>query len=403
MDHFEGRVPAWDVVNEAFASSGARRDCLWQRVIGDDWIAQALRAARAADPSARLFYNETAADFPNAKFGAVEAMAQDFRARGVPLDGVGLQYHVHTGSAPLQFLSEDAMRRLGALGLAVHVSELDAFVSQFGGTHRREARPPGAGVPDRRGGLPGGRRVLPDHALGRRRPLVLARPLGDGGGARRRLPREARLGGHPRGDPSRGRPARASRPRRRGSPRLPRRRTPACSRSRGRPPGTPRAPGSTTASSTATPTTRAGRPWRAASASTGFSFAGGRLERQGTYRYRVRASDGTRAGAWSPESAVGRGRPHRPVAARDRARPRARRRRLVPRPRDADVLRVLTAALLDGSAGSGVDPASVPAPRTFAATGSHTVSGIVRRPRGQRLPQRRRRPCASTPPRRRRR
>jgi GH35 family endo-1,4-beta-xylanase len=33
MDHFEGRVSAWDVVNEAFAAGGARRDCLWQRVI----------------------------------------------------------------------------------------------------------------------------------------------------------------------------------------------------------------------------------------------------------------------------------------------------------------------------------------------------------------------------------
>jgi endo-1,4-beta-xylanase len=54
--------------------------------------------------------------------------------RGVPLDGIGLQYHLLQGGGPLQFLAEDAMRRIGALGLAVHVSELDAFVSQFTGT-----------------------------------------------------------------------------------------------------------------------------------------------------------------------------------------------------------------------------------------------------------------------------
>jgi len=52
MGHFKGRVPAWDVVNEAFDSKGGRRDCLWQRVIGDGWIELALRAARAADPDA---------------------------------------------------------------------------------------------------------------------------------------------------------------------------------------------------------------------------------------------------------------------------------------------------------------------------------------------------------------
>src|SRR3954451_5850377 len=56
MKHFKGRVPSWDVVNEAFASNGSRRDCLWQRVIGERWIEEALIAARAADPTAKLFY-----------------------------------------------------------------------------------------------------------------------------------------------------------------------------------------------------------------------------------------------------------------------------------------------------------------------------------------------------------
>ena len=58
-------------------------------MIGDAWIELALRAARAPDPDAELFYNETRADIPNSKFGAVEAMAGDFVARGVPLDGIG--------------------------------------------------------------------------------------------------------------------------------------------------------------------------------------------------------------------------------------------------------------------------------------------------------------------------
>ena len=37
MTRYRGRVPAWDVVNEALNDDGTRRDCLWKRVIGDDW------------------------------------------------------------------------------------------------------------------------------------------------------------------------------------------------------------------------------------------------------------------------------------------------------------------------------------------------------------------------------
>ena len=57
--HYRGQIYAWDVVNEAFAdgSSGARRDSNLQRT-GNDWIEVAFRAARAADPGAKLCYND---------------------------------------------------------------------------------------------------------------------------------------------------------------------------------------------------------------------------------------------------------------------------------------------------------------------------------------------------------
>ena len=57
--HYRGKIYAWDVVNEAFAdgSSGARRDSNLQRT-GNDWIEAAFRAARAADPDAKLCYND---------------------------------------------------------------------------------------------------------------------------------------------------------------------------------------------------------------------------------------------------------------------------------------------------------------------------------------------------------
>ena len=66
MGHWKGQIPSWDVVNEAFDADGTLRDCVWRRVIGPDWVEQAFRAARAADPTAKLYLNEFGADTPNA-------------------------------------------------------------------------------------------------------------------------------------------------------------------------------------------------------------------------------------------------------------------------------------------------------------------------------------------------
>jgi hypothetical protein len=50
-----GQVYAWDVVDEAFNEDGSMRGSLWQNKLGTGHIANALRWAHAADPSASLF------------------------------------------------------------------------------------------------------------------------------------------------------------------------------------------------------------------------------------------------------------------------------------------------------------------------------------------------------------
>ena len=137
MTRYRGRVAAWDVVNEALNDDGTRRNCLWKRVIGDDWVDQAFRFARRADPGAKLFYNETKADWPNPKYEATVGLVRDLRARGVPVDGVGLQYHL-TDRMPTQAQVEEAIARLGDLGVDVHISELDVPVWYLGSTLERK-------------------------------------------------------------------------------------------------------------------------------------------------------------------------------------------------------------------------------------------------------------------------
>jgi GH35 family endo-1,4-beta-xylanase len=133
MSHYRGRVTSWDVVNEAFNADGTLRDCLWSRVIGPDWVEQAFRLARRADPVPLLFYNEIRAEVPNPKSAAVIGMVRDFRTRGVPIDGVGEQMHFLTGAPPKDQL-EETIQQLGDLGLLVHISELDVPTWYLGHT-----------------------------------------------------------------------------------------------------------------------------------------------------------------------------------------------------------------------------------------------------------------------------
>jgi len=121
--HYKGKVYAWDVVNEAFADggSGGRRDSNLQRT-GNDWIEAAFRAARAADPNAKLCYNDYNTDGINAKSTGIYNMVRDFKSRGVPIDCVGLQSHLSNGP-PSDYQAN--IKRFADLGVDVQITELD--------------------------------------------------------------------------------------------------------------------------------------------------------------------------------------------------------------------------------------------------------------------------------------
>jgi endo-1,4-beta-xylanase len=124
--NYAGRIDSWDVVNEAFADggSGTRRDSNLQRT-GNDWIEAAFRAADAADPNAKLCYNDYNTDnWTDAKTQAVFAMVRDFRNRGVPIDCVGFQSHFNSGS-PYPGNYRTTLQNFANLGVDVQITELD--------------------------------------------------------------------------------------------------------------------------------------------------------------------------------------------------------------------------------------------------------------------------------------
>jgi endo-1,4-beta-xylanase len=143
MKHYAGQVFAWDVVNEALDENGKVRDSLWYNQpgigfseAGTAYIEQVFRWAHEADPQALLFYNEAEGEGLNRKSDAIYTMIKDFKRRGVPIDGVGLQMHIPAldgdtpASVPAKIFANISanIARLTALGLQVHITELDVSV-----------------------------------------------------------------------------------------------------------------------------------------------------------------------------------------------------------------------------------------------------------------------------------
>ena len=139
MQHYAGKVWAWDVVNEAFNNNGTLRSTVWYDSPGigfagkgTGYIEQSFRWAHAADPAAKLFYNDYDAEAINAKSDAIYAMAKDFLTRGVPLDGIGFQAHLNLRFNDPRMMASFAanLKRFSDLGLEVHITELDVALDR---------------------------------------------------------------------------------------------------------------------------------------------------------------------------------------------------------------------------------------------------------------------------------
>lgn len=123
VGRYRDRVAAWDVVNEAFDEDGTLRQSFWMQTLGAGYIAEAFRAARAADPDADLYINDYNVEGRNAKSNALYDLVRDLRAQGVAIDGVGLQAHLILGQVPNDL--QQNIERFAALGVDVKITELD--------------------------------------------------------------------------------------------------------------------------------------------------------------------------------------------------------------------------------------------------------------------------------------
>lgn len=152
MQEFKGRVYAWDVVNEAVVGYDAHdndvgedmgslvrwgyRNSKWYQIAGEDHIFEAFKAARAADPDAKLFYNDYW-NYLDGKREFILTFVKKLKEQNL-IDGIGLQCHLNIGPAQVKLTNQSAFQTVenlekeilayAALGLDVHITELDISI-----------------------------------------------------------------------------------------------------------------------------------------------------------------------------------------------------------------------------------------------------------------------------------
>ena len=120
---YPGVIYAWDVVNE-IVDEGDFRKSIWTKTVGNDFFIKAFEFARKyAAPEVALFYND---------YETAQPWKRDFIIKNVltPLmdkklvDGMGMQSHLLMDHPDLGDY-RTAVEMYGALGLQLHITELD--------------------------------------------------------------------------------------------------------------------------------------------------------------------------------------------------------------------------------------------------------------------------------------
>ncbi|KAF9552293.1 endo-1,4-beta-xylanase C precursor [Agrocybe pediades] len=122
VSHYKGQIFS-SYRSEPFNDDGTWRDDVFHTTIGDGYVALALKAARAADPAAKLYINDYNIENTGAKATAMLNLAKSLLAQGAPLDGIGFQCHFIVGSVPTSF--QTVLEQFTALSLEVAITELD--------------------------------------------------------------------------------------------------------------------------------------------------------------------------------------------------------------------------------------------------------------------------------------
>lgn len=132
-------VASWNVVNEPFDETGElRQDNCFYQILGAGYLDDAFRAARIVSPDGTLILNEyfqsdiSPSGINLDKVDGVFAYVAAAKARGVPIDAVGIQSHLvsATGNyfSPFYLVAlHHLFEKARAAGVKVMITEMDVY------------------------------------------------------------------------------------------------------------------------------------------------------------------------------------------------------------------------------------------------------------------------------------
>lgn len=138
VGHYAGKGFKWEVLNEAvwyYQNNTGYENSIWYKTIGKEYIDLAFQAAREADPSATLIYNDftnTVAGKGSEIFGpkadVVFNLVKDLKQKGL-VDEVGLQLHIfNPQTAPSEQEIIAQIQRYEEIGVPVNFTEVDVNI-----------------------------------------------------------------------------------------------------------------------------------------------------------------------------------------------------------------------------------------------------------------------------------
>ena len=123
VTRYKGRIHGWDVVNEAILEDGSYRKSPFYMILGEEFIPLAFEYAHAADPDAELYLNDYGMNNKGRRDTYVK-IAADLKARGLRIDGIGMQSHVGMDYPDMKEYEESLMAFAGT-GCNVMITEWD--------------------------------------------------------------------------------------------------------------------------------------------------------------------------------------------------------------------------------------------------------------------------------------
>lgn len=129
VTRYNGKIDAWDVVNEIIDNDGSYRPTTWVNSFGgngDEVVLNAFRFAEQYAPGTELYYNDFNAWRPEKRDG-IARMVRMLQKNGVRIDGIGIQAHWGLNFPKNEYI-EAAIDTFAALGVKVMITEMDIDV-----------------------------------------------------------------------------------------------------------------------------------------------------------------------------------------------------------------------------------------------------------------------------------